>query len=601
MWRWLSIGLVALGLGASSALGIRELSAELARPRSLHETAYVGSGECTRCHPDHAASFRRTYHRTMTQLASEQSVLGAFDAGAGLSYGGIRAHMTRDEAGSFWMTFSAGAQRWRARVERTVGSHHYQQYLAREGDVFFRLPIAWDVADRRFIHMNGAFLTPDPLRPADSAFIARDDYDRHVTRWNDNCVFCHNVGPNPGLSPETGEFTTQVAELGVACEACHGPAAEHVEHNRNPLRRYVLAVGDVADPSIRNPARMSPARSAEVCGRCHGQRITDDVGRFLRDGDRFVPGDPLSEQSRPLFRDTTLRGEAGVFAPRFWSDGTPRLTAYEYQGYLQSACAREGELTCESCHAMHAGDPSGQLRPDRRGDAACTSCHRELAGRDALAAHSRHDPAGEGARCTGCHMPDIVYGLVSVRLSHRIELPDPAAQARAGRPDACTLCHVDRDRAWAIEQAGALFGSRAPTSPLHGAADLAEVTRLLFAGDPIERSVAAHALGKQSACAAQAHDGPAIALLLDIMLEDAYPAVRRIAQRSLVARLSRQRPELVRLAAAYVATDDTPARVRSLAELRAALGPDVRYEQPEEPLRAALRGLASDVAIEIGE
>src|SRR6185295_11222494 len=140
----------------------------------------------------------------------------------------------------------------------------------------------------------------------------------------------------------------------VACEACHGPGAAHARANADPLRRYTLHLAGAADPTIVNPSRLSPARSADLCGRCHGQRITDDIGSFLAHGDPFVPGDDLGLYSAPLWRDTSLAGEPDVFAARFWSDGTPRLTAYGYQGLLPSACAQRGSLTCTTCHGMHA-------------------------------------------------------------------------------------------------------------------------------------------------------------------------------------------------------------------------------------------------------
>ena len=321
----------------------------------------------------------------------------------------------------------------------------------------------------------------------DGAVVSAADYNRHVTRWNDNCIFCHNVRANPGLDPASGEFRSQVAELGVACEACHGPGAEHVQGNENPLRRYALHAFSGSDPSIRNPARMSAPRSSEVCGRCHGQRVTGDIARFQHRGDPFVPGDTLAQYSRPLARDTELNHERGTFAARFWPDGTARLTAYEFQGYLQSPCTQDPSFSCESCHAMHAGDPAGQVRPGRRGDGACTSCHRALASPPSAAAHSRHSAA---ISCKACHMPDIVYGLVSVHLSHRIELPDPARAARDARPDACTLCHVDRTLSWAVRA----FGGASVADDPAAAAGLSEVGYRLLAGDPIERAVAAHAL-----------------------------------------------------------------------------------------------------------
>jgi hypothetical protein len=574
------------------------VASDLAQPRTLAQTGYVGSRACERCHPRHYESFHRTYHRTMTQDASEVSVLGHFD-GTRLDYMGTRALMQRGAHGEYLMSFSsaAGSQRWRVQVERCVGSHRYQQYLAREGSLYFRLPIAWDVAEGRFIHMNAAFLTPDPQPNAADGGIARVDYDRHVTRWNDNCVFCHNVHPNPGLDPASGQFSTQVAELGVACEACHGPGAEHVAANASPVRRYALHAMRRADPTIRNPARMPATRSAQVCGRCHGQRITRDIARFYRAGDPFVPGDDLAHYSKPLARDTSQNGQAGLFAPRFWTDGTPRLTAYEYQGYLQSPCARSPEFSCESCHAMHAGDPSGQLRPDRLADAACTSCHRQFATPLTAAAHSHHPADGsEGVRCMQCHMPALVYGLVSVRSSHRIEVPRPGQQAHDRRPDACTLCHVDRTRSWAEAQTQ----PRAHDSRTPADAGLSEQADRLLAGDPVERAVAAQALGQASARYAAGYEPELLGLLADAALSDAYPAVRSIANRSLRAVLTRKHPSAATQLAAYSSTDPPAARAAALHAATRLLG-SAGLQPPEPALVARLRAAASEVAIEIGE
>ncbi len=519
---------VTIALGAWSA---RSIATDLQTPRDHSQTRYVGSAACTACHPQHRDSWHRTFHRRMTQEASPQAVLGDFVNGS-LTYGGVIAQMRLDHDQRPLITFTAngGAQRWQARVERTVGSHRIQQYLARQDDVYVRLPVAWDVENGRWIHMNGAFLTPDPELDPTHATISRADYDRHVTRWNDNCVFCHNVAPNPGLTAN-GRFQTRTAELGVACEACHGPGDEHVRINRDPLRRYALHLSLMADPTVANPARMSGARSGEVCGRCHGQRKASDIDRVLEHGDTFVPGAALSAHSTPLWRDTTLNGEANVFAPRFWNDGTPRLTAYEYQGLLQSPCAKNGAMTCESCHAMHDSDPDQQLRRDLDHDNdLCTQCHTTLSAAEVASQHSRHATGSPGNQCRACHMPKVVYGLIAARISHRIETPAPADNTQNERPDACTLCHVDRSRAWAIDALTRWRDDRAPTTPIDPSMR-AEVATRLFGGDPIERAIAAAALGRDDAPARREER---LGWLLDALAEDRYPAVRHIARRSLL-------------------------------------------------------------------
>lgn len=560
------------GLAFAVDRAARDLDAE----RDLHAVAYATSGECRRCHEDHYASWHRTFHRTMTAEATEASVLGDF-GGATLEYGGVVARFFRRD-GKFFATFGEGAEAETVEIVRTVGSHRYQQYLAKEDDLYFRLPVAWHALERRWFHMNGAFLTADPAPLGTGGRVAAPDYHRHVVRWNDNCVFCHNVAPNPARRGD--RFETSVAELGVACGACHGPGAEHVRVNSDPLRRYALHLDEAqSDPTIVNPSKLAPDRSAAICGRCHGQRLSDRADDFIERGDPFVPGDDLTEYSEPLWQDTHVGGVADAFAARFWHDGTARLTAYEYQGLLQSPCAIEGELTCTSCHGMHEGDPRGQMRPSLDGDRACTQCHEELASEAESRAHSRH----ASTSCTSCHMPSIVYGLVSVHPSHRIEIPDPARSAEHGRPDACTLCHVERSREWAADAFDTLFERRSPAIE----SSEPEVERVLFAGDPIARSIAAHAIGTGEA-RDRRRDAVRLGLLLDVMENDPYPAVRRIAARSAAA---------LGHPFEYEATWDRPRRSRAVRRLSSELA----AVEPDRGHIAALREEAASVAIEIGE
>jgi predicted CXXCH cytochrome family protein len=619
--RRLSIVLLVAGGAAGVAAAIRSerraVATDLATPRDLHGAAasYVGSIACRRCHEDHYRSWHRTFHRTMTQEASPRNaaaVLGDF-SGATYRYDGVEARMDRDSAGAFRMTFTSltapSSPPVTAIISRAVGSRRYQQYLTRVGDAEYRLPIAFHVEEQRWFPMNGAFLFPSTRAPAAPAAsvsagaptFGGGDYDRHVTRWNDNCVFCHNVAPNPGRDQATGGFRTQVAEMGVACEACHGPGGQHARANRDPVRRYTLNLGGAADPTIVNPSRLSPARSADLCGRCHGQRITDDIGPFLDHGDPFVPGDDLALYSAPLWQDTSMGQQRAPFAARFWADGTPRLTAYEYQGFLQSRCTQQGDLTCTTCHGMHDGDPRGQLRPGAVGDQACTGCHGGLASDAAKLSHTHHASGGAGARCVSCHMPRIVYGVLEIHRSHRIEVPDPARAARFGRPDACTGCHVDETQTWAAAALQRLWGHAGAgadndAKEAAGATDLGPLTAVL-AGDPIERAVAADAFGRSRAPAGPAARAVRAGLLLDAMADDDYPAVRHLAWRALGRLLSAPTPPAV---AAYDPTGPVVERRALVERIRRAL-PPATVTAPAPVSIASLRAAARDVAIEIGE
>jgi predicted CXXCH cytochrome family protein len=604
---------LSLALLAVAAIGVwakqRAISRDLNRARDLHGTAYLGSAACQSCHADRHASWRRTFHRTMTTEASVETVLGDF-SGATLRANGVTARMDRAAGGGYRMTFSRPGEAARAaEVVRTVGSHRYQQYLTRVGDSYWRLPVAWSVEERRWFPMTGAFLFADPSHdtatPSDGVPVfGGGGFDRHVTRWNDNCVFCHNVAPDPGRDPASGRFSTTVAELGVACEACHGPGAEHVARNADPLRRLVLSLTDAADPTIVNPARLTPARAADLCGRCHGQRITGDIGPFLQHGDPFVAGDDLAQESTPLWRDTPLRGDRTAFAARFWHDGTPRLTAYEYQGLLRSPCAQKGRgqgpLTCTHCHGMHEGDPRGQIRtPFARAaeNQMCTGCHTELAAPEDAGRHAHHDPGGAGGRCVACHMPRIVYGVLDVHRSHRIEIPDPARAAIDGRPDACTGCHVDRSVAWADAAARSFWGAaRFPARSV-----IAEGTapgEAIFGGEPVARAVAADALGRAPPGDPNER-ARRLGLLLDAMTADRYPAVRDLAWRGLRRLAAPGAGPGAGLAAEYDPSAEPGERARAVAGLRTVLGSSA--VAPPPAAAAALRAKGQDRDLEIGE
>jgi len=560
--RALWFGLI-VAIALAAGLGLRARTT-LAAEVDLHAAEFAGAGACARCHPAHVESFARTFHRTMTQdLAAADPERLAPLAGARVDYGG---HVTRFEAAGG--TTRLWIDELPVEVVRTVGSHRYQQFLGRADDgTLVRLPIGYHFGERRFFHMNEAFLLPDPPGLDAGAPIELADHDRHVTRWNDNCVFCHNVGPSPGLDPERGTFATEVAELGVACEACHGPAGEHAALNADPARRYLLHLGDAPDPSIVNPARLSPERSADACGRCHGQRMADDIEAFLTEGDPFVPGEDLALYSAPLYADTTLGGEE-VFRARFWSDGTPRLTAYELQGMIASRCTMEGSLTCTDCHGMHEGDPRGQIRPSRRGAAMCGDCHADLD-----ADHHPRDVPHAGTACTACHMPPIVYGLRGAHVSHRIDVPRPQPIAPGVRPDACVLCHADLDAV------------RRRVGPAEGA-----LVQLLLGGDPVQRAVAAEALATD----ARGADAPTVrSWLAEVVRSDPYPAVRAIAWASL-----RRRSVAPIEAADLDAAGPRAARERALLALGERIGPLAPLAPDWILARTAGR---ADAVIEIGE
>lgn len=188
-------------------------------------------------------------------------------------------------------------------------------------------------------------------------------------------------------------------------------------------------------------------------------------------------------------------------------------------------------------------------------------------------------------------MPRTTYGVLQGMISHRITSPDPGALAeRDDMPDACTLCHVDRDRVWASESMAALGLRGSPPEAL--AANTSRVERDLVGGDPIQRVLAAHALARPNAVG---DVDRRLRALVDA-LEDDYPAVRWFAHRGWVDLAP---AELQPALQGFDAMADPAERIAIVDALRARVGPSRVYSDRE--LWHALLGRRDDVAIAIGE
>lgn len=504
------------------ALAIRVLTPDYAGVRAGRmDAGYLQSGDCRKCHESNYTTWHATFHRTMTREADGETILGDFDHGNTLTYQGIRAEMVR-EGSRYWMKLTgADGKKQQLEIVRTVGSRRIQQYLTKDGDKWIRLPVAYDLVQHRWMHLNGSFFHADGA-----------SYTQHVAEWNSNCVFCHNVKAQPGFDWERKSWSTEVAELGIACGACHGPTGEHAQQALAPLTRYRWHLNhkSAAPIAVTNPAKLDSDRSAMICGHCHGQRLPDPPDRIrtvLSDGDPYDAGKDLREFYKPVERDAKV-GEFS-FASRFWADGSPRLTAYEYQGMIRSKCFRAGEpgqrITCTSCHEMHGGDPRGQLTEEKKTNAACTQCHQQFVQPTQLAEHTKHSAASTGSLCYNCHMPQIVYGIMAAHRTHDITNPRPDETARFDKPNACNQCHLDWSVNRAIAETQRLW-PKTTIQPGDARFDEPEGQRALFAGDAVMRALTAAAM-------TPATDNTA-PLLLEAV-QDRYPIVRYLAANALAA------------------------------------------------------------------
>lgn len=534
-------------------------------PAPGEKAAYVTSDTCASCHPGEYASWHSTYHRTMTRPATPEYVKADFhDVTLG---SGSWAYSLERRDDEYWVEMVdpdwerlnrlrgadvetvSNPPRVERRIVMITGSHHMQTFWVPSefGRELINLPFVYLFEDQRWVAREDVFLRPP-------------EAGRFLDLWNDNCIECHSTVGVPGLEDGSEAFETAAVELGIACEACHGPAQEHVRENRNPFRRYALHFRDQGDPTIVQPARLPSKRASEVCGQCHGVGLSD-ARKWLQEGHSYQPGEHLAE-SRFLVLPAQngdhpriqrmLSQEPLAVESRFWSDGKVRVSGREFSGMVESACYKKGELSCLSCHSMHDSDPNDQLAAGREGNDACFQCHDDYRAR--LEEHTHHPSASAGSQCYNCHMPHTSYGLLTAMRSHTIDSPSVTNTLETGRPNACNLCHLDKSLEWTSQHLSSWFGQ--PLPPL--SADQAEVAASIswaLEGDAGQRALAAWSLGWQPALEASGDGWQAP--FLGHLLNDPYAAVRYVAQRSL-----RRLPAFEGLQYDYVGPSSERAKAR---------------------------------------
>ena len=537
----------------------------------------------------------------MTRDASPATVKGDFN-NAFNHFQGLTTRFTREGDTFFMETISPAWALDRARaegkanrppetvklsVDRLVGSHWLQECLHKEKNgQFSRLPVLYHITEQRWVHSNGAFLIPDS-----------DDFWQMCrgTVWNETCLFCHNTGPSknpvPAKRGEEPGFKTQVAELGISCEACHGPGGEHVKRNSSPARRLTLQQAGRGDPSVVHPERLSVERRDEICARCHGALVPKAEAWDRRTArDPFIAGQDLSQfnhkftseaEQAILFgkRDGPKPAKPEPNDGRFWGDGTPLTTALEYNGMILSACYEKGKgsLSCLSCHTMHGDDPNFMLKPGMKTNEACYQCHNDYRGR--LVEHTQHPADSSGSLCYNCHMPHQVYSLMTTHRSHRIQNPDIADSMGTGKPHACNLCHLDKSLGWTKEQLSRRPGGAKKEVPQLSADEenIASSVHLMATGDARTRVIVAGAFSNPDAQRASGTDWFA-PFLTRLMGTDRYPAVRYLSLRGL---RSVHGPSVE---TEYDFLARPPERLTQLKALRDRLDGPVKRPYPQLPL-----------------
>lgn len=501
-------------------------------PKMGRVPEYAGSSNCRDCHKDQHASWHRSYHRTMTQLPVREAVKADF-SGVTLTNAGVRFTML-ERSNQFWVRMERPLEAVPGGADPSAefpiglvtGSHHMQVFWIgnEEANCQIGFPFTWLIPERRWVPRNATFIRPPhaPHRPE---------------TWNQVCARCHSTAPQPNLDRGARRWSTEVEELGISCEACHGPGERHAALERELAKQQPRPKVELTH--IIQPEKLSPVRASQICGYCHSMKWWEGAQSWPVREFTYRPGDDL-EATTPIIRPkeierqpwlkNVLAKNPDLFADFFWPDGMVRVSGRDYNGLIESPCYKGGKFSCLSCHSMHESEPASQLGRERNDQRACLQCHSKFGTERELSAHTHHKSGSPGSDCYNCHMPHTSYGVLKAIRSHQISSPRVEVQRSSGRPNACNLCHLDKTLAWTAEALSKWHGHPKPALTEHENR-VADSVRLGLSGDAGQRVLLAWHLGWEPAVGVSGKDW--IPPVLGQLLEDPYSAVRCVAERSL--------------------------------------------------------------------
>ena len=444
---------------------------------------FVGSQQCASCHATEFERWQDSHHALAMQVADDSTMLGDFAAPA-LPYFETQASFAKRDDRYYLATENADGVMEEFEITHTFGVAPLQQYLV-DGPRGRKqaLQFAWDARStdeggQRWFHLYAEeFIDAnDPLHWTGDYF-----------NWNYMCAECHSTNVRLGYDPVSDSFETTFDEISVGCEACHGPASDHInqangedfdEHFGLPVdlddlngAAWVMnASTGIAERSRPNSRKQQP----EACGRCHSRRtvLTPD----------YEYGTPLTNTHMPALLEENL----------YYADGRIQDEVYVYGSFLQSRMYAIG-VTCTDCHDPH----SGQLHTGPDPNDICAGCH--LAETFASTSHS----ANRVGDCVACHMPATTYMGVDDRRDHSFRLPNAGLAAdHYGATIAAGRVGGANDRLLGgIANAGFPPIARATMltllDPLKDAAEAAPLLDQLESPEPLIRIAALRALRDQ--------------------------------------------------------------------------------------------------------
>ncbi|MCC5916919.1 MAG: hypothetical protein JJU02_06275 [Cryomorphaceae bacterium] len=334
---------------------------------------YVGIETCASCHQDIYKTFIQTgmgqsYDRAHPEKSKSDFTNHppVYDADLDFYYQG------------FWKNDNLFIREFRLqdgdtvhqivqRIDDIIGSgQHTNSHIFSLNDHYYQAPLTW------YVQKGQPDLPPGYEAGASSRFSRIIGLE---------CMSCHNAMPTGFVKGSENKFTH--IPKGIDCERCHGPGSAHVAKIQ---RGEITDTANAIDPSIVNPAKLSPQLQFEICQRCHlqGNAVLAEGATFFD----FLPGKKLTDVM-------------DVYTPRYAGDSSSFIMASHVDRFKMSKCYQSApeSFVCTSCHNPHISVKHTGSKVFNR---SCQNCHK---GTEDVCSTPEADRLAVENNCVKCHMP----------------------------------------------------------------------------------------------------------------------------------------------------------------------------------------------------
>jgi len=377
-------------------------------------TPYAGSSSCRECHE----KFYQLWSTSMHGLAMQPYTLGFAAIQLTPHQGEIVIGKDKYRAdiveGVVIETGRKGMKKYK--IEHVLGGKNVYYFLTPFNKGRLQtLPVAYDVNKKEWFDTAASGIRHFPGGERGEAV----SWKEYPYTFNTACYSCHVSQLSTNYDPKTDTYHTTWAEPGINCETCHGSAIEH-----NKIATATPKGQPLPELRIIRTKTMTKVQRNDLCSSCHAK------------------ASPLTFEYKPEERFFDHFDLVTLEDPDYYPDGRDLGENYTLTSWSMSPCAKSGQLDCIHCHTS-----SGRYRfKKEKFNDACMPCHEARVNNPTE--HTRHQAESEGSKCISCHMPMTAFARMN-RSDHSMLPPTPAATMAYKSPNACNICHKDKDAAWA--------------------------------------------------------------------------------------------------------------------------------------------------------